>query len=765
MKRINTRIFLPTLQSVLTRHISEIGATNLFLLFILAIITFYPLFFGGFTTHDDAYIAINQWNGLTWELTKSTSVTQGRFVFFWGLPLSAVPFIIDNRLWYLAIKFGSFFLLLSTLYYAVFQLFRSSWIALVSLAFFLTIIQNGWEHNAVTSYAFLFNFYASLFLGSLGLFATALERKSLVLASLSGLLYFFALGTELFVLFFPFYVVILLSRSVSDAPVTKQLMAGKNYIFAIALPLIVYLVIYLLWRHLHPSSYEGNSLNGFNLLDAVKVVATYSLTAFPLASLHFYTAPNDPLPFTNSVSLSAILSGLNVAHVIKPIVAGFLFVRLMTTTRFIVPQTRTLLIGVALAGIGIFLPNLLLGLVLRHQSWVNGGTYSYVYTYYSFISAVVFLALLLAYTNSKSRSWHPWLKLIFISMVVVAIMILGFAVEVRNQHFALDQKLAHRKWQLMDKVIQSPAFMEVPDGSTIVAPTLLSSTRGYAAMLPDDWSNYIKYKTGKKIHVVDNKRQGSVNCYVLTFRQEPYSDNQFMVLAKVKQPDSLLSSELTIFIMPAQANPVLVGSFIPGEIPPKLAINGKPVLNIGTRLFASNLSHSSANESVQTAKITGNIAINPDQMTISHYAIEPHLRPLSDELAEGIDFTKQDYPDFLITVTGMAGHELTHRWTQGKKVIFTFKQNLPANFMLELDVNGAFGSNIGKMVQVQVGDWQGQFVALANPAVHKLMIKSNKPAESIELIIPEPTSPKSLGQGQDRRELGIMLKRLSIIAN
>ncbi len=632
MTPTRTRTFITTLRSVLTRPVRELGATNFFLLFVLATITIYPLFSGGFTTHDDAWMAINVWNGLTWEITKSASFDQGRFVFLWAFPLSAVPFIIDDRLWYLAFKFGSFFVLLGAIYYAVFQSFRSQWIALTALAFFLAIIQNGWEHNALTSFALVFNTYATLFLVSLGLFATAINRKSLALAVLSGVLYFVTCASELFVLFFPFYVAVLLSRVAPGETLLVRLKSGKKYIFAIALPLIAYLTLYLVWRQIYPSTYDGNQLNVSNPLAVGKVIATYSLTAFPLASLsRIYSALSDPLPFANPASLHAILAEFNALHVIKPIVVGFLFARLMTAERFVVPSGRKLLIGAAVAWIGIFLPNLLLGFSKKYQSWVESFSHSYVYTYYSLISAVVFLALLLAYMNAKSRAWHPRLRLAVVSLVVAAMMSVSFAVELRNQYFAFEQKLAHRKWQLMEVLVNSPAFMEIPEGTTVVAPTLVSHHRDHATVSADDWSNYVKYKTGKHLRFDKNKCKSGDQCYQLVFRQAPQSDNQFVILQKTKHIDSLTSTALTIYSMPTQTNAVIVGSFIPGKLAAKLEMNGKPLTNVGSGVFSSMFPADADHGLAQTVSMAGNVEIIPEQIIISPYSVEPRLRPLADE--------------------------------------------------------------------------------------------------------------------------------------
>lgn len=714
-----------TIRGQVAKIVAEMGATNILLLLVLAVIVFYPLFFVGFTTRDDADIAINfGWTTSLIETTRFHAENQGRFPFFWGSPLSQMPYLLDSRIWYLTLKFGSFFLLLSALYYAVYQSFRSNWIALASLAFFLTFIQNGWDHNALTSYPFVFNFYATLFLVSLGLFSSAIGQKNLALAGLSGALYFFALGSELFVLFFPLYVVVLLSRAAPDATVIRRLKLGMKYILAVALPLMAYLTIYLVWRHAHPSNYDGNSLNGFNLLAAGKVVAAYSLSAFPLASLDFIFSPGQQLLFANSIGPRGILSDLNSAHFIKPAVAGFLFFRLMTTEHFIVPHPRTIVIGAALACVGIFLPNLLLGFVQKHQVWVASGSYSYLYTYYSFISAVVFAALVVAYMNVKSRSWRPKLRLALISTGVIAIMALSFAVEVRNQYIAFDQKLSQRKWQLMDVVIKSPAFMEIPDGSAVVAPTLTAHHRGIAVVPANYWSQYTKYKTGRYVQFVDDKCKDKVPCYSLVFRQEPHSDNQFIVLAKIKRPDSLVSSELTIYSMPNQANTVLVGSFVSGEVPPQLVINGVSVDNVSSGLFSSDLPRASGDGLVQTARVTGNVDIFPDQITLSHYSVVPRMRPLSVELGDG----------FYGWETGAAQHSWA--WSKGTSELHVINYDREATVVaVKLEVTSLEKINLsilGETAQsfpVTPGGYRPiEFSIAVPPGITRLRMQPDRPA-------------------------------------
>jgi len=132
-------------------------------------------------------------------------------------------------------------------------------------------------------------------------------------------------------------------------------------------------------------------------------------------------------------------------------------------------------------------------------------------------------------------------------------------------------------------------------------------------------------------------------------------------------------------------------------------------------------------------------------------------------LTEGIQFSdKPNYPSFIKSVKGMSDYESSGRWTDGKNVVFTFTENLPANFTLEIDLAATFSSNIDKEIQVQVGDWKGGFIGGANTSNNKLLVKTITPTDSIIITIPKPESPVNLGTGQDARLLGVKFKFLKI---
>ena len=162
MRQIDFENYCCKFGLIINRAIKDFGGINLLLFLILSLITFYPLSFVKFTTHDDVVIALDSWNGNVWEITKHLSVGMGKFSLLWGEPLATIPYIYDNKFWYLTIKLGSFFAVISSLYYALTKLFETRLVANLSIILFISLIQNGWEHNLFTSYPFIFNFYLFL---------------------------------------------------------------------------------------------------------------------------------------------------------------------------------------------------------------------------------------------------------------------------------------------------------------------------------------------------------------------------------------------------------------------------------------------------------------------------------------------------------------------------------------------------------------------------------------------------------------------------
>ncbi len=128
-------------------------------------------------------------------------------------------------------------------------------------------------------------------------------------------------------------------------------------------------------------------------------------------------------------------------------------------------------------------------------------------------------------------------------------------------------------------------------------------------------------------------------------------------------------------------------------------------------------------------------------------------------LEEGIDFSREYYPDFIKAVIGMSHKEPWGRWsdaTLGRNVTFIFEHKLPKKFDLKIKVQ-AYGKNIGKNIKVVVGDKIKEF-KIESASLREYSIPfNNVDADSIKFIIPYPTSPDG-----DSRKLGLGFEFLKI---
>jgi phosphoglycerol transferase len=142
----------------------------------------------------------------------------------------------------------------------------------------------------------------------------------------------------------------------------------------------------------------------------------------------------------------------------------------------------------------------------------------------------------------------------------------------------------------------------------------------------------------------------------------------------------------------------------------------------------------------------------------------PHTYQAS--LADGIDFTKDGYPKFIVAVSGMSGHEPWGRWTDanagGSVARFTFKDKLPPNFTLSVTAS-AYGPNEGQPIKVRAGSINRSFTIKNGEKPSTYAISFDEvDGNNLEFTPPAPTSPKSLGFSEDPREIGVGFVNIKI---
>lgn len=147
----------------------------------------------------------------------------------------------------------------------------------------------------------------------------------------------------------------------------------------------------------------------------------------------------------------------------------------------------------------------------------------------------------------------------------------------------------------------------------------------------------------------------------------------------------------------------------------------------------------------------------------------PAANPLQPQyaatLAEGIDFARPGYPEFLSEVSGMSGVESWGRWTDANlanSATFHFKQALPAKFTLEI-TGYAIGPNVGQPIRVQIGNVEKILTFTDMPAqTTAIAFEGVRGADAISLIVPNSIQPSAISDSADTRKLGLALVSLKI---
>lgn len=132
-------------------------------------------------------------------------------------------------------------------------------------------------------------------------------------------------------------------------------------------------------------------------------------------------------------------------------------------------------------------------------------------------------------------------------------------------------------------------------------------------------------------------------------------------------------------------------------------------------------------------------------------------------LEQGIDFSKTGYPSFLTDMSGISNAETWGRWTDvnlGAEAKFHFRQALPKQFKLVLEVKDFYGTNAGQNIVVRVGEKQQGFMFdSAEKTQHiELTFSDIGTTNTIEIIAPKHTEPTAT----DSRMMGLGLVSLRI---
>lgn len=534
-----------------------------FLLFALGITVFLPQFFVGFTTQDDAQTSLYGNS----EFFVAVAQNQGRYAYLWAGYVAQLPYVFDNPTWLFATKALGFCFLLFSIFWTSGVIFESSDFARLHISLFIVLIQNGWSHNLLTSYPFLFNVTASCFVISLGFFKRSLDTGSRADRLIAAVTFGVSVG-EIFVGLILIFLCLAWGSTSGkqQQSVTSRFTDTVKLTQPIAISFGVHLAIYFLWRLRYPSTYDGNQLASTGLQTVAKTNFLLGVSSFPLESFYRFSRNFSSLfrdsPYWFALTILFSLGG-----------------SLLITSTLNSETTRKLDLrfkgpALALSFISIFLVLLPISLVSKYQLWVEAGTRTVQHTYFATIFAAASLGLGLLILSKLKILGDRKLRVPFLVLVGSGTFILCAVVQVNNYYFYQDQVRSNRKWELVNQLISSPLFTSVPHQSAIVAPNLVSHRRGIAVVNESYWEQYIESRTGKSVRIVANRCESDRPCFFLDFVQDRYQDEQYVIFASTDGAATTTRS-LNFIAIPGFGGRFLNGQFAGGEINANVRLAGE----------------------------------------------------------------------------------------------------------------------------------------------------------------------------------------------
>ncbi len=455
-----------------------------FLLALSLVMVVGNLWGNGFTSGDERFTEFARVRfGGYWQASYSMAVSQGRFYQLFVYSLAQIPYLFHS------LDYTNLFRILSSglVFVAFAFLISELWgieLAIFSTSLSVGLLQTRGGYNPFHGLPLWFNTGGMILLIALMFYARAARKgRSLLIPSFLGFLAF--LFYESFLLFVPVFSLTrrFVQKTNESNRLTlriKELILQDRWILFFS---ILYIVLYLGFRKVFPSTYQGNQVSLASLKEMIRPVWVFSWSGIylPQRGSEFRVWDIRAL-FTSLLVLSSAAASL------------FAFMRRDQN------ETKTgryLKTGLILFPC-IFLPNLLFALTSRYRQWVLSDPY-YIGSYYS--GFIICLIITLGVAWFTSRRNQP-LKIVEKTVVGILLLILSgltYANQVQANRFFDWSRVDSRKWPLVNQLSQ------VTDLRGSTSKVLCSNTliEGYDPY--DYWSYYLSMKTGNKIQLKFSK--------------------------------------------------------------------------------------------------------------------------------------------------------------------------------------------------------------------------------------------------------------------
>lgn len=434
-----------------------------------------------FVVYDDILFYVNTREGDMWNKGKELAL-ENRFYYLYAYLLYAIPYVIDSLIYTKVVSCLSILFSTTCLFWLIKKLFGNKWGVLTIILFYAFAQING-EHNPMISYIFYHQVTIGAMLLAIERFiAYYKERKRTGVLVLSAILYaipIFMYESLLFYSLFFFAMSIYYQFQKHEAwfVTLKSSLWDLRYHIILS---VLYLCIFLVWGKTHPVTYDGAQWNFTGIGDFIHTVVVLSVGLFPLNSFFHILRQVD---FTKCIDPFLWL---------KAMISSYAIIYLLRTINFRV-KFHTLIIGIGSMVFAMLLPSIPYGLTSKFTAMVvDGGTYGYVSTYFSYFFIIILWSLLLLFIYQRIR-----FKKVFLLFLFVIIMTGSICTDVGNLHCADGAQYRMDKGDAFKALIMSPKFQEIPDGTEILAPDYASGEA-----LTELVERYVKAVANKEIKIL-----------------------------------------------------------------------------------------------------------------------------------------------------------------------------------------------------------------------------------------------------------------------
>ncbi len=364
--------------------------------------------------------------------------------------------------------------------------------------------------HPLTAHLVVYQMPVLLFFGGLGLYVAALRKPTApyaisALRRAAGL--GMILGSLLFyeALYAPFFLIAICAVA-ADLP-GRPHTGGWREFFRRVLPIFgvfaAWSGVYVVYRFLHPSYYEGSALAPFDPGSLVSGVMQNVLKSLPGANLvHLPWAEWNASARSSTAMFDLLLANLSVTGLLQAIglAALVLFAaryRAGTDSESL-PGRRWLGAAASLALLAGLLAPIPLELTQKHAN-MDWSLRPYLPGYFQYLAFCGFLTVGLISVHRLRRPALQAMANAGLAFVLAALTLTG---SIANDR--IDTLLANnsRQWKLVDLLCRSGALNRLPAGATILAPTLWQNIDPDAWSSQYYWSRYVEARTKHKFRFV-----------------------------------------------------------------------------------------------------------------------------------------------------------------------------------------------------------------------------------------------------------------------